>query len=73
MKWRSIAFFHRADGEDVAGCAAQHAFGFFADGEHVGRARLDGHHGRFAQHDALIPHVNERVGRAQVNSNVVGK
>ena len=67
------AVFHRADSHDVAGRAAQHPFGFVADGEHVGRARLDGHHRRFAQDDSTIPHIDEAIGSAQIYSNVVGK
>jgi hypothetical protein len=47
--------------------------GFFTDGEDVGCSRLDGHHGRFAQDDSTIPHIDEGVGCAQIYSNVIGK
>ena len=67
------AVFHRADGHDVAGRAAQHPFGFLTDGEHVGRARLDGHHRRLPQNNSAILHIDEGIGCAQVYSNVVGE
>ncbi len=73
LEVRDDAVLHRADGHDVARGASQHPLGFFAYGQDVGGAGLNGHDGRLPEHDAFIPHVNERVGGAQVNSNVVGK
>ena len=67
------AVFHWPDGHDVAGRAAQHSFGFGPDGQHVGRARLDGYNRRFAQDDSAVPHIDEGVSCAQVYSNIVGK
>ena len=67
------AVFHRADGHDVAGRAAQHSFCFVTDGQHIGRAGLNGHHRRFAQDDSAIPHIDEGICRAQIYSNIVGK
>ena len=67
------AVLHRADRDDVAGRAAEHALGFVADGEDRLRARLDRDDGGFAQNDAAVAHINERVGGAEINADVVGK
>ncbi len=67
------AVFQRPDGGDIAGRAAQHAFG-------VGAHRLDGllavmhangHHRRLIQHNALLADVNQGIGRTQVNRQIV--
>ena len=50
------AVLHRADGDDVAGRAAEHLLGLLADREHlVGAAAVldHGDHGRLGQDDAL--------------------
>jgi len=65
------AVFHRADGHDVAGGAAQHALGLFADGQHIGGTGLDGDHRGFTQNNPLIPDVDEGVGCSEVDSDVV--
>ena len=67
------AIFHGPDGDDVAGRAAEHALGFLADSQDVGRSRLDGNDRRFTQHDPLITHINERIRSPKVYPNVVGK
>ena len=67
------AVFHRPNGDDIARGASQHAFGFLAHRQHIGGAGLDGHDGRFAEHDALVSDIHERIGRAQVDSDIVGK
>ena len=67
------AVFHRPYGHDISRGPSQHAFGFLAHRQHVGRAGLDGHDGRLAEHDALVSDINQRIGRAQVYSDVVGK
>ena len=67
------AILHWADRDDVAGCATQHPLGFVAHGEDALGAGLDCDHGRFAQDDAAIADVDERVGGAEINADVVGK
>ena len=67
------AILHRANGDDVAGRAAEHALGFFPHSQDVGRSRLDGNDRRFTQYDSLITHVNEGIRRPEVYPNVIGK
>src|SRR6266850_1488082 len=72
------AVLHRPDGDDVAGGLAQHHLDFLADrldGLLAAGARLlaDGAHRGLVQDNALAPHVDERVGGAEVDGQVVGK
>ena len=65
------------DGFDVARHLAQHRLGFGADGLDrllaVGSALVaDGDDGRLVEHDALAAHVDQRVGRAEVDGQVGG-
>ena len=64
------AVLERADGLDVAGRAAQHALGLDADGVHLARALVDRDDRRLGQHDAATAHVDQRVGRAEVDGHV---
>src|SRR5471030_436612 len=73
LKIGDHAVFHRAYGDDVSRRAAEPALGFLTDGQHIVRARLNGDHGRFPQDNATSPDIHETVGRAQINSNIVGK
>ncbi len=70
------AFLQRADGGDVVRRAAEHLLGFFADRGHrfcaAGTAVLaNGDHGWFVQHDALAAGIDQGVGGAQVDGQVV--
>jgi hypothetical protein len=72
------AVLHRADGLDVARHLAQHLLGFLADGLDrllaVGAAFLaDRHHRRLIEHDALAAHVDQGVGGAEVDREIVGE
>src|SRR5690606_35306147 len=67
------AVLHRADGGDVAGRAAEHAFGLVADGADLAALGVQGDDGGFAEHDALVFDVNEGVGGAEVDADVVGE
>ena len=72
------AILHGADGLDVAGHLAQHGLGLAAhglDGLLAVRAALvaDGHDRGLVEHDALLAHVDQRVGRAQVYGQVGGE
>ncbi len=64
----------RPDRLDVAGRAPEHLLGFAADGEDLVAAAgvaLDGDDGGLAGHDALALHVDERVGRPEVDREIV--
>jgi hypothetical protein len=67
------AVLHRADGGDVAWGAAEHLLGFVADGQDLAGGGVDRDDGRLAQHDALVLDVDEGVGGAQVDADVVGE
>src|SRR4030095_7435363 len=73
LKISDHSVLHRADSHDVSRGAAQHPLGLFAYGQDVGGSRLDGDHRRFAQDYPLVPDINERVGGAKIDANVVGK
>ena len=53
-----------------AGRAADHPLGLGADGDGAAVLDVDGHDRRLVQHDALAAHVDERVGRAEVDRHV---
>ncbi len=67
------AILHRTDGDDVAGRAAEHALGFVADGQDAFGTGFDGDDGGFAQDDAAIADIDEGVGRAEIDADVVGE
>src|SRR5688572_68766 len=67
------AVFHWPDGHNIAGGAAQHALGFFADCQDVGGARLNGDNGRFPQYNSLVSDIYQRVGCSQIDTDIVGK
>jgi hypothetical protein len=64
---------HRTDRFHVAGSAAQHLLGLYADGvDDLAAADVpQGHHGRLVQHDALALHVDQGVGGAEVDGDIV--
>jgi hypothetical protein len=74
---RYHAVLQRADGRDVARRAAEHVLGLGADGlDLLAAARgflAYGDHGRLVEHDALAAHVDQRIGRAKVDRQVVGE
>ncbi len=69
------AFAHRPDRLDRAGGAAEHQLGILAHREHLLLAVLDmiGHDRGFVQHDALAPHIDERVRGSEVDRHVLRK
>ena len=67
------AVFHGADGFDVGRGAGKHGLGFAADGEDVFGAGLDGDHGGLAHDNTAVFQKNQRIGCAQINSDIVGK
>ena len=64
------AVFHGLDGHHVAGGAAEHVFGFAADGHDFAAGLVDGHDGGLVDDDALALGEDESVGGAQVNGQV---
>ena len=73
LKIGDDAMAHRAYRDDVAGRAAQHSLGLFADGEDAGRAGLDRNYGRLAKDYPLVLQVYERRGSAQVDAHIIRK
>ena len=70
------AVFHGANGLDVARRAAQHALGLGPYGENLivaPRVFFYGHHGRFAEHNAVALDVNASIGGPQVDGKIVGE
>ena len=66
------AIFQRADRDDIRRRAAEHPFRLVAHRQHFVRARLHCDHRGLAQDDALILHVDERVRRAEIDTDVAG-
>ena len=69
---------HRSNGADVARNTPKHLLGFSADGMNrsftVRTSFLaNGNDTRFVEDNSLATHINERVGCAEVNGNVVGE
>ena len=71
------AVLHRPHRGDVAGRAAEHVLGFGADrDDDLAAARrfvLDRDHRRLVQHDAAVADVDQRVGGAKVDREIVGE
>ena len=72
------AVFHRPDGGDVAGRAAEHLLGgeadFLNDFLTIGPAFLaDRDNGGFIKHDALAADINQRVRGAEIDGEIVVK
>ena len=70
---RDDAILHGTDGGDVAGGAPQHAFGLVPNGADLAGGGVKGDDGRFTQDDATVLQVDESVGRAQIDADVVGE
>jgi len=62
----------RTDRLDVARRSAEHHLGLFAHGEDLSLAALRGqsHDGRFVENDAPTLHIDQRIGRAEVDAHV---
>ena len=67
------AVFHRLDGHDVAGCAAQHFFGFLADRLDFASVLVDGDDRGLVDDDAFALRIYQRIGRAQIDGKVAGE
>ena len=67
------AVFHRLDGHDVAGRAAQHLLGFLAHRLHLAGVLVDGHDGGLIDNNALTGRVDQGVGGAQIDGQIARK
>ena len=70
------AVLHRADGKDPAWGAAQHGFGFPADRQYLiapFTVALDRYHRGFPDDDALTAHIDQRIGRTEVDGHIAAE
>src|SRR5262249_50958246 len=67
------AVLHRFNGDDIAGCAAQHFLGFLADGLDFARVLVDGDDGRLVDDNALALRIDKSIGGPQIDGEVRGK
>ncbi len=65
--------FHRLDGYDVSGRAAQHLFGFFANGLNFTGQFIDGHDGGLVDYNAFAFGIDQRVGGPQIDGKIAGE
>ena len=64
------ALLERTDRDDIARRAADHAARLLADREHLVRILVDRDHGRLAQHDSFILHIDQHIRRAEIDSDI---
>ena len=64
------AVLHGPDGDDIAGRAAKHLLGFFADGFHFAGVLVDRDDGGLVDDDAFALGEDQRVGRAQIDGEI---
>ncbi len=67
------AVFHRPNGDDVAGRAAEHLFSIAADGLDLIRYLVDRDDRRLADDDAAALGINKRIGGSQIDREIAGK
>jgi hypothetical protein len=65
------AVLERPHREDTVRRAAQHALRLEPDALDLPGGFLDGHDGGLVEHDALTLHVDERVGGAEIDGDLV--
>src|SRR3989304_4663577 len=63
----------RANGHDGGGSPPYHSLGLEADGIDILRQLVDGDDGGLIDDDTFSLDHHQRVGRAQVNADIVGK
>ena len=71
VKVRNDTILHRANGHNVARCAADHLLCFLAHRENVPCITFYRNHGRLTQHNSTSFDVNERVCRTEINPHIV--
>ena len=64
------AVLQRPDGADRPRRAAEHALGLDPDGVDLTGAGVDRDHARLAENDPAATHVDERVGRAEIDRHI---
>ncbi len=67
---RDHALPQRADGNYVAGSAAQHLTGFLAHLQQLARILVHSHHGGLVENDAFIFHIYQYGSSTQVNPDI---
>src|SRR5581483_6659879 len=67
------AVFERTDGDDAFRGLADHRLGFGPDAEGAAGAGVDRHHARLGNDDPFPPHVDQRVGSAEVDAQVTAE
>ena len=67
---RDDAVFHRLDGDDIAGRAAQHFLGFLADRFDFAGGFVQRDDGRLVDDDAFTLGENEGIGGAKIDGKV---
>ena len=67
------AVFHRLDGHDVAGSAAQHVLGFLAYRFHLTGVFVDGHDRGLVDNNALTGGEDQCVGGPKIDSQIARK
>ena len=66
----AIAVFQRLDHSEIAGRTAQHLLGFLDDCLDFAGTVVEGNGRGLVDHDALVPGIDPRVNRTQVNRQV---
>jgi hypothetical protein len=63
----------RADGDDVARRASEHGLGLVPHRQDRVVGLVDRDDRRLVEHDALAAHVDQRVGGAEIDGEIVGE
>lgn len=71
LKVNHCAVAQRAQGKHVAGGAPDHAVGVHANGQGLAGITLNGYHSGFAKHNSFPFHIDQHVGGAKVDADVV--
>jgi hypothetical protein len=64
---------HGLDGYNVAGSPAQHFLGLMANGFNLSGVSIDGNNGGFVDDDSLSAGVNQGVGSAEIDCEIIGE
>jgi hypothetical protein len=70
---RNDPVLERADGLDIAGGTPHHRLGLVTDGEHRMIGLMYGDDGRLVHHDSFPADIDQGIGGAQIDGEVVGE
>jgi hypothetical protein len=73
LEVRDDAVLERTDGHDITGGAAEHSFCLVANRQDPARSSLHRDDRWFPKDNPVVLYVDERVGRPQINTDVVRK